>query len=82
MYDSALMMLVKQRYKVKDNKELDQTSCHCQEYEKLAAQLDGARGPLAKKVQHFSGMNNTKHLVEMAEEHAELLNIIAMNLSR
>ncbi|XP_029011451.1 laminin subunit alpha-5 isoform X2 [Betta splendens] len=52
-----------------------------EEYEKLAAQLDGARGPLAKKVQNFSGMNNTKHLVEMAEEHAEMLNALAMNLS-
>lgn len=58
------------------------TSCCSQEYEKLAAQLDGARAPLAKKVQNFSGMNNTKHLVELAEEHAELLNTLAMNLSR
>uniref|UniRef100_A0A7N6AUU7 Laminin subunit alpha-5 n=1 Tax=Anabas testudineus TaxID=64144 RepID=A0A7N6AUU7_ANATE len=44
-----------------------------EEYEKLAAQLDGARAPLAKKVQNFSGMNASKHLVELAEEHAQLL---------
>lgn len=56
-------------------------SCRCQEYEKLAAQLDGARAPLANKVQIFSGMNGTKHLVELAEEHAELLHNLAMNLS-
>uniref|UniRef100_A0A3Q1JX64 Laminin subunit alpha-5 n=1 Tax=Anabas testudineus TaxID=64144 RepID=A0A3Q1JX64_ANATE len=52
-----------------------------EEYEKLAAQLDGARAPLAKKVQNFSGMNASKHLVELAEEHAQLLYTLAMNLS-
>ncbi|KAM4737780.1 laminin subunit alpha-5 isoform 2-T2 [Anableps anableps] len=52
-----------------------------EEYERLAAQLDGARSPLAKKVQTFAATNALIPLVEEAEKHAELLNALAMNLS-
>uniref|UniRef100_A0AAQ4S3F6 Laminin subunit alpha-5 n=1 Tax=Gasterosteus aculeatus aculeatus TaxID=481459 RepID=A0AAQ4S3F6_GASAC len=51
------------------------------EYERLAAQLDGARMPLAKKVQNFALVDSKIPLVEEAEKHAELLNTLAMNLS-
>uniref|UniRef100_A0AAZ3R377 Laminin subunit alpha-5 n=1 Tax=Oncorhynchus tshawytscha TaxID=74940 RepID=A0AAZ3R377_ONCTS len=51
------------------------------EYERLAAQLDGARMPLAEKVQTFAPTLSKIPLVESAEEHAELLNELAMNLS-
>lgn len=53
-----------------------------QEYERLAAQLDGARAPLAKKVANFAWVDSKIPLVEQAEKHAELLNALAMNLSR
>uniref|UniRef100_A0A8C4GGV7 Laminin subunit alpha-5 n=1 Tax=Dicentrarchus labrax TaxID=13489 RepID=A0A8C4GGV7_DICLA len=53
-----------------------------EEYERLAAQLDGARIPLAKNVQNFASVNSKIPLVEEAEKHAELLNTLAMNLSR
>uniref|UniRef100_A0A8K9X878 Laminin subunit alpha-5 n=1 Tax=Oncorhynchus mykiss TaxID=8022 RepID=A0A8K9X878_ONCMY len=52
-----------------------------EEYERLAAQLDGARMPLAEKVQTFAPTLSKIPLVEAAEEHAELLNELAMNLS-
>uniref|UniRef100_A0A8C4DLR4 Laminin subunit alpha-5 n=1 Tax=Dicentrarchus labrax TaxID=13489 RepID=A0A8C4DLR4_DICLA len=52
-----------------------------EEYERLAAQLDGARIPLAKNVQNFASVNSKIPLVEEAEKHAELLNTLAMNLS-
>lgn len=53
-----------------------------QEYEHLAAQLDGARMLLAQKVQNLSQTNSKIPLVEKAEKHAELLGALAMNLSR
>ncbi|XP_041655744.1 laminin subunit alpha-5 isoform X2 [Cheilinus undulatus] len=52
-----------------------------EEYERLAAQLDGARKPLAKKVQDFAWTDSKIPLVEKAEKHAETLNNLAMNLS-
>uniref|UniRef100_UPI0037E9B905 laminin subunit alpha-5 n=1 Tax=Semicossyphus pulcher TaxID=241346 RepID=UPI0037E9B905 len=52
-----------------------------EEYERLAAQLDGARTPLAKKVQNFAWVDSKIPLVEQAERHAEMLNALAMNLS-
>ncbi|XP_031700147.1 laminin subunit alpha-5 isoform X2 [Anarrhichthys ocellatus] len=52
-----------------------------EEYERLAAQLDGARTPLAKKVQNLALADSKIPLVEEAERHAELLNTLAMNLS-
>ncbi|XP_035864341.1 laminin subunit alpha-5 isoform X2 [Sander lucioperca] len=52
-----------------------------EEYERLAAQLDGARTPLAKRVQHLALADSKIPLVEEAEKHAELLNALAMNLS-
>lgn len=48
----------------------------------MAAQLDGARIPLAKKVQNFAWADSKIPLVEEAEKHAALLNALAMNLSR
>uniref|UniRef100_A0A8C9SXP0 Laminin subunit alpha-5 n=1 Tax=Scleropages formosus TaxID=113540 RepID=A0A8C9SXP0_SCLFO len=53
-----------------------------QECEHLAAQLDGARLRLAEKVQRFASATSKIALVEKAEEHAEMLNQLAKNLSR
>ncbi|KAK7884079.1 hypothetical protein WMY93_027202 [Mugilogobius chulae] len=52
-----------------------------EEYERLAAQLDGARTPLAKKVDSFAWTASKIPLVEQAEKHAEMLNELAMNIS-
>nr|XP_033943330.1 laminin subunit alpha-5 isoform X2 [Pseudochaenichthys georgianus] len=52
-----------------------------EEYERLAAQLDGARTPLVTKVQNFASAESKIPLVEEAEKHAELLNTLAMNLT-
>ncbi|CAL8370062.1 unnamed protein product [Lota lota] len=53
-----------------------------EEYERLAAQLDGARAPLADKVQAFAPAASKISLVEQAEEHAHLLDRLATNLTR
>ncbi|XP_029690196.1 laminin subunit alpha-5 isoform X2 [Takifugu rubripes] len=53
-----------------------------EEYEHLAAKLDGARTQLAKKVQDFGWVESKIPLVEDAEKHAELLDVLARNLSR
>uniref|UniRef100_A0A8K9UV88 Laminin subunit alpha-5 n=1 Tax=Oncorhynchus mykiss TaxID=8022 RepID=A0A8K9UV88_ONCMY len=52
-----------------------------EDYERLAAQLDGSRMPLAEKVLEFSPSVSKIPLVEAAEKHAELLNELAMNLA-
>lgn len=52
------------------------------EYERLAAQLDGASKPLAQKVQKFGPSATKIPLVEAAEKHAEMLDALARNLSR
>ncbi|XP_031422129.1 laminin subunit alpha-5 isoform X2 [Clupea harengus] len=52
-----------------------------EEYEKLAAQLDGASKPLAQKVQKFAPSATKIPLVEAAEKHAEMLDELARNLS-
>ncbi|XP_049919958.1 laminin subunit alpha-5 isoform X1 [Epinephelus moara] len=52
-----------------------------EDLEHLAAQLDGARTPLAKKVQNFALADSKIPLVEEAEKHAEWLNALAMNLT-
>ncbi|XP_069506839.1 laminin subunit alpha-5 isoform X2 [Ambystoma mexicanum] len=52
-----------------------------EEYEKLAARLDGARVPLMEKVKRFSPASSKIPIVEEAEEHARLLNELAKNLS-
>uniref|UniRef100_A0A672MXZ0 Laminin, alpha 5 n=1 Tax=Sinocyclocheilus grahami TaxID=75366 RepID=A0A672MXZ0_SINGR len=52
-----------------------------QDYERLAAQLDGARQPLAEKVQKYAPSANKIPLVEAAEKHAEMLDQLANNLS-
>lgn len=53
-----------------------------QDYERLAAQLDGARQPLAEKVQKYAPAASKIPLVEAAEKHAEMLDQLAKNLSR
>ncbi|XP_069099253.1 laminin subunit alpha-5 isoform X1 [Pleurodeles waltl] len=52
-----------------------------EEYEKLAARLDGARIPLMEKVKRFSPASSKIPIVEEAEEYAQLLNELAKNLS-
>ncbi|XP_076132765.1 laminin subunit alpha-5 isoform X1 [Alosa pseudoharengus] len=52
-----------------------------EEYERLAAQLDGASKPLAQKVQKFAPSASKIHLVEAAEKHAEMLDALARNLT-
>lgn len=56
--------------------------CSPQEYERLAAQLDGARAPLAKKVQEFTWVDSRIPLVERAEKHSQLLEELARNISQ
>ncbi|XP_075032849.1 laminin subunit alpha-5 isoform X1 [Mixophyes fleayi] len=51
-----------------------------EEYEKLAAGLDGARVPIMDKVKKFSPASNKLSIVEQAEEHAKLLSQVAKNL--
>lgn len=53
-----------------------------QEYERLAAQLDGARKPLAEKVQKYAPSATKIPLVEAAEKHAEMLDRLANDISR
>nr|XP_057906923.1 laminin subunit alpha-5 isoform X1 [Doryrhamphus excisus] len=52
-----------------------------EDYERLAAQLDGARTPLSKKVQDFGWADSKVPLVDEATRHAEMLSSLAMNLS-
>ena len=53
-----------------------------QEYEHLAASLDGARTPLLEKMHAFSPASSKLELVEAAEAHAWQLDQLALNLSR
>ncbi|XP_073347774.1 laminin subunit alpha-3-like [Pagrus major] len=50
------------------------------EYEKLAAQLDGAKTDLTKKVNEISKAAAKEDIVEAAEEHAKNLNKVAEDL--
>uniref|UniRef100_A0A8B9SV76 Laminin subunit alpha 5 n=1 Tax=Anas platyrhynchos TaxID=8839 RepID=A0A8B9SV76_ANAPL len=52
-----------------------------EEYEKLAALLDGAKLPLTERVKKFSPASSKIPIVEQAEEHARLLSELAKNLS-
>ncbi|XP_051961295.1 laminin subunit alpha-5-like [Xyrauchen texanus] len=52
-----------------------------EEYEQLAAQLDGAKQPLAEKVQSYAPSATKIPLVEEAERHAEMLDQLAKNLT-
>uniref|UniRef100_F7GGL1 Laminin subunit alpha-5 n=1 Tax=Monodelphis domestica TaxID=13616 RepID=F7GGL1_MONDO len=52
-----------------------------EEYEHLAANLDGARTPLIEKMQKFSPASSKIPIVERAEEHAQELDQLAYNLS-
>ncbi|CAH2303158.1 laminin subunit alpha-5 isoform X1 [Pelobates cultripes] len=51
-----------------------------EEYEKLAAGLDGARGPLMDKVKKFSPASGKIPIVEKAEMHAKQLWQLSKNL--
>uniref|UniRef100_A0A8C4YYG1 Laminin subunit alpha 3 n=1 Tax=Gadus morhua TaxID=8049 RepID=A0A8C4YYG1_GADMO len=51
-----------------------------QEYEQLAAQLDGAKRDLTQKVNEISQAANKEDLVIRAEEHADKLSKMAMDL--
>ncbi|KAM6455807.1 laminin subunit alpha-5 isoform 2-T2 [Liasis olivaceus] len=51
------------------------------ESEKLLAQLDGARYPLSEKAKEYTLASNKIQKVELAEEHAKLLDELARNLS-
>ncbi|XP_051914619.1 laminin subunit alpha-5 isoform X3 [Hippocampus zosterae] len=53
-----------------------------EDYERLAAQLDGARTPLSKKVQDFTWATLKIPLVEEAEHHADMLHALSANLSK
>ncbi|XP_028849375.1 laminin subunit alpha-5 isoform X2 [Denticeps clupeoides] len=53
-----------------------------EEYERLAAQLDGARKPVDEKVQQFVHSASKIAVVEAAEKHAQMLDELAANLSR
>lgn len=55
---------------------------HPQEYEHLAANLDGARTPLLEKMRAFSPASSRVELVEAAEAHARQLDQLAVNLTR
>ncbi|KAM4688948.1 LOW QUALITY PROTEIN: laminin subunit alpha-3 [Discoglossus pictus] len=52
-----------------------------EEYEKLAAQLDGAKQELNDKVSHLSKAASKEPLVIMAEEHAQALQNLANQLA-
>uniref|UniRef100_A0A8C3IUZ4 Laminin subunit alpha-5 n=1 Tax=Chrysemys picta bellii TaxID=8478 RepID=A0A8C3IUZ4_CHRPI len=52
-----------------------------EEYEKLAARLDGAKYPLTERVKKFSPASSKIPIVEEAEEHARFLDELARNLS-
>lgn len=52
-----------------------------EEYEHLAANLDGARTPLLEKMRAFSPASSKVDLVEAAEAHAQQLHQLALNLS-
>lgn len=51
-----------------------------QEYEQLAAKLDGAKTDLTKKVNEISKAAAKEDIVEAAEEHAENLHKLAQEL--
>ena len=53
-----------------------------QEYEQLAAQLDGAKRDLTQKVNEISQAANKEDLVIRAEEHADKLSKMAMDLQK
>ncbi|XP_058143271.1 laminin subunit alpha-5 isoform X3 [Dasypus novemcinctus] len=52
-----------------------------EEHERLAASLDGARGPLLERTQAFSPAGHHLGLVEAAEAHAWQLDQLALNLT-
>ncbi|XP_072098440.1 laminin subunit alpha-5 isoform X1 [Mobula birostris] len=53
-----------------------------EDYERLAAELDGAKMPLNEKVKKFSPASSKIPIIERAEEHAQFLDELAKNLSK
>ena len=53
-----------------------------QEYERLAAQLDGAKTDLTKRVNEISQAVAKEALVKRAEEHAQLLSDLAKQMEK
>ncbi|KAG9474548.1 hypothetical protein GDO78_004706 [Eleutherodactylus coqui] len=51
-----------------------------EDYERMAAQLDGSKASIMDKVQKFSPASNKLSIVEQAEEHARLLTQVTKNL--
>jgi len=51
-----------------------------QAYERLAAQMDGAKTDLTKKVNELSRAADQEPLVRRAQEHADTLSKLAMEL--
>ncbi|MGH0140359.1 UNVERIFIED_CONTAM: hypothetical protein FKN15_048109 [Acipenser sinensis] len=72
MAEDALFQVTDLLQMLEDSKE---------DYEKLAANLDGARKRLLEKVQKFALASTKIPLVEEAERHAELLHQLSKNLS-
>ncbi|MGH0150303.1 UNVERIFIED_CONTAM: hypothetical protein FKN15_045804 [Acipenser sinensis] len=72
MAEDALFQVTDLLQMLEDSKE---------DYEKLAANLDGARKRLLEKVQKFASASTKIPLVEEAERHAELLHQLSKNLS-
>ncbi|KAJ8337031.1 hypothetical protein SKAU_G00382510 [Synaphobranchus kaupii] len=62
------------------NDLLDMMADSKKEYEQLAAQLDGAKTDLTKKVNDVTQAAAKEDIVEKAEKHAETLNRLAMEL--
>ncbi|KAK1157833.1 hypothetical protein AOXY_G24001 [Acipenser oxyrinchus oxyrinchus] len=72
MAEDALFQVTDLLQMLEDSKE---------DYEKLAANLDGAKKRLLEKVQKFASASTKIPLVEEAERHAELLHQLSKNLS-
>lgn len=67
---------------VLDNLHPFACSSSLQKYEQLAAQLDGAKTHLTKKVNEVSEAAAKDKIVEAAEEHATTLNKLANDLEK
>lgn len=66
----------------KDPRSLAGVLLSRQEYERLAAQLDGAKSEVTKKVNEISKAAGKEDLVEAAEEHARNLSKLAKELEK
>lgn len=67
---------------VLDNLHPFPCSSSLQKYEQLAAQLDGAKADLTKKVKEVSEAAAKEKIVEAAEDHARTLSKLANDLQK